>query len=88
MYGSFSQANLESDVRNIENLYHANGFLQAKVVSQVIDDYQGKKGNIKITIRIEEGTQTKVGKLTIEGNKAISDDEVRQLVSTTQGQPY
>lgn len=86
--GSFSQANLARDVQNIENLYHANGFLQAKVVSQVVDDYEGKKGNIKVTIHIDEGVQTKVGKLAIEGNKAVSEDEVRQLISTTPGQPY
>ncbi len=86
--GSFSQAGLARDVQNIENLYRANGFLQAKVVSQIEDNYQGKKGNIKATIRIDEGVQTKVGKLAIEGNQAISEDDVRQLISTTPGQPY
>jgi outer membrane protein insertion porin family len=88
LYGLFSQSNLARDVQSIDNLYRANGFLQAKVVSNVVDDYQGKKGHIKVTIHIDEGAQTTVGKLAIEGNQAVSEAQLRELVSTTQGQPY
>jgi outer membrane protein insertion porin family len=88
LYGLFSQAKLAGDVQSLQNLYHANGFLQAKVGSKVEDDYQGKKGHIKITIHIDEGAQTTVGKLTIEGNQAVSETKIRELVSTTPGQPY
>ena len=88
LYGLFSQTNLARDVQSIDNLYRANGFLQAKVVSNVVDDYQSKKGHIKVTIHIDEGAQTTVGKLTIEGNQAVSETQIRELVSTTQGQPY
>ncbi|HEV3036331.1 MAG TPA: outer membrane protein assembly factor BamA [Candidatus Angelobacter sp.] len=88
LYGLFSQANLARDVQSIEESYHANGFLQAKVVSNVEDNYEGKKAHLKITIHIDEGAQTTVGKLTIEGNQAVSEATIRQLISTTQGQPY
>jgi outer membrane protein assembly complex protein YaeT len=88
LYGLFSQANLARDVQSIENLYRANGFLEAKVVSKVEDDYKGKKGQIKITIHIDEGAQTTVGKLTIEGTQAVSEAKIRELVATTSGQPY
>ncbi|HEV2988180.1 MAG TPA: outer membrane protein assembly factor BamA [Candidatus Angelobacter sp.] len=88
LYGLFSQANLARDVQSIEDLYHANGFLQAKVFSKVVDDYEEKKGHLKITIHIDEGMQTTVGKLTVEGNLVVSEDTIRGLVSTTQGQPY
>jgi outer membrane protein assembly complex protein YaeT len=75
-------------VSAIEGLYQANGFLQAKAGSTVEDDYEGKTGQIKITINIEEGPQTLVGKLTIEGNTAVPTETLMGLISSTEGQPY
>src|SRR5205807_632251 len=88
LYGVFSQSLLVRDVQSIENLYRNNGFLQAKVTSQTQDDYLGKKGHIKVTIHIDEGPLTTVGKLTVEGNRAVAEPQIRELISTTQGQPY
>jgi len=88
LYGLFSQSMLARDVQSIENLYRDNGFLQAKVTSQAQDNYLGKKGHIRVAIHIDEGPQTTVGKLTIEGNKAVSEAQIRDLISTTHGQPY
>jgi len=88
LYGVFSQTMLGRDVASIENLYHSNGFLQAKVTPNVQDDLAGTKGHLKVTIHIDEGLQTTVSKLIVEGNKAIPDEQIRELVSTTAGQPY
>lgn len=88
LHGLYSQSLLARDVRNIESLYHSNGFLQAKVTSNVQDDYRGKKGAIKVSLKIEEGPQTLVGTLDIGGNSAISTDTIRNLIQMTEGQPY
>lgn len=88
LHGLFSQALLAHDVSSIESLYRANGFLQVKVGSTVEDDYEGKIGHIKVTINIQEGTQTLVGKLDIEGNSAVPTETLMGLVSSTEGQPY
>jgi outer membrane protein assembly complex protein YaeT len=72
----------------IEGLYRANGFLQVKVTPTVEDDYRGKIGQIKVTVKIDEGQQTVVGKLTIQGNAAVPTDTIMNLISSTEGQPY
>ncbi len=87
-YGLFSQAILNHDLQAIQNLYLTNGFRQAKVASQVQDNYGGKKGRLRVVVSITEGPQTTVGKLAFEGNKELTGDEIRSLVSSTEGQPY
>lgn len=88
LYGLFSQSILARDIQAIKNLYLNNGFLQVKVTPDVEDDYEGKKGRLKVALMIDEGLQTTVGKLDIEGNTGISSDELRGSVSAAEGQPY
>jgi outer membrane protein assembly complex protein YaeT len=85
--GLFSQSILAHDLQSIENLYHNNGFLQVKVTPQVNDNY-GKEGHIRVVVNIDEGSQTLVGKLTIEGNEALPDGQIRGMISASAGQPY
>lgn len=87
LYGLFSQSILARDVQAVENLYHANGFLQAKVTPEVQDNY-GKKGHIRVVLNINEGVQTVVGKLLIEGNEALPEGQIRGMISASDGQPY
>jgi outer membrane protein assembly complex protein YaeT len=87
-HGVFSQATLARDVRAIENLYRSNGFLAAAVTPEVQDNYHGQIGHIGVILTIVEGPQTTVGKLTIEGNSALSTDEIHDLIGAKEGQPY
>ena len=41
--GRFSRRLIDSDAESMHGLYDANGFLDAKVAGQVMDDYQGKR---------------------------------------------
>jgi outer membrane protein assembly complex protein YaeT len=86
-YGLFSQSILQHDTQAIERLYRANGFLQVKVAPRVDDNY-GKEGRIRVIFDINEGPQTTVGKLTIEGNQALPDAQIRGMISAAEGQPY
>ncbi|HET8891769.1 MAG TPA: POTRA domain-containing protein [Candidatus Angelobacter sp.] len=87
LYGLFSQSILTRDVQSIENLYRNNGFLQVKVTPDVQDNY-GKRGHIRVQLTIDEGAQTLVGKLTIEGNDALPEGQVRGMITASEGQPY
>jgi len=88
LHGLYSQSMVARDVSSIEGLYRANGFLQTKVVSRVDDQDRGKAGYIKIFFHIDEGPQTLVGKLAIQGNSAVPDNVLRGLIVSTDGQPY
>src|SRR6516164_7782601 len=84
----FSRRLLDSDVLSIKSLYAANGFLSAKVEAKILDDYEGKNGDLVIQFEIQEGKQTLVSSLDIEGMHAISEEEIRSVVGSLPGQPY
>jgi len=87
-FGHFSQTMLARDLQSIENLYRSNGFQNVKVKSDVIDDYLGQRGRIKVIIAVEEGAQTRVAKLTVDGVSSLPLDQVMDQLTTTDGQPY
>ena len=86
--GRFSRRLLESDRDSMRNLYLANGFLEATVDGQALDNYKGKEGDLVIRFAIQEGKQTRVASLNIEGIHAFKEDELLGVVASTPGQPY
>jgi outer membrane protein insertion porin family len=86
--GRFSQRLIDADVASMANLYHANGFLSARVTKRVQDNYQGKEGRLFVTFLVDEGPQTRVASLSVEGNHAFSKDQLMGVVGSTPGQPY
>ena len=87
-HGRFSQPMMNQDVESITALYRSNGFLQASVEAQLMDDVGGKQGEMAVVYRIQEGPQTRVTHLTIEGDKSFPKDQILQLLNTQEGQPF
>jgi outer membrane protein insertion porin family len=86
--GRFSRRLVESDAQSMRDLYQANGFLEAKVDAHVEDNYKGKEGDVFISFKIEEGKQTRVASLSIEGIHAFKESELLEVIGSTPGQPY
>ncbi len=86
--GRFSRRVVESDAQSMRNLYTANGFLEAKVDAATDDNYKGRKGDLAIHFNIQEGMQTRVASLKLEGVHAFKEDELLGDVASTPGQPY
>ena len=86
--GRFSRRLIESDGQSMRSLYEANGFLEAKVEPQIEDDYKGREGDVHVRFKVQEGKQTRVASLTIEGNHAFKVDTLLGVVGSTPGQPY
>lgn len=84
----FSSGQLTSDVASIAELYQSNGFREVQVSSDLMDNYRGHPGDLLITFRIAEGPQTRIANLMIEGNRAISSQELSGAIGSTAGQPY
>jgi outer membrane protein insertion porin family len=83
----YSQRMLDSDVASMKNLYAANGFLSAKVVGTPVEKGQ-KSGQLLVRFDIDEGKQTLVSSLKLEGMKAIPEQELRGVLGSLPGQPY
>jgi outer membrane protein insertion porin family len=84
----FSQQMLDADVLSMKNLYLANGFLAATVVAKTETEPKQKGGDLLLHFEIDEGKQTLVAGLKLEGMQAISEKELRSVVGSLPGQPY
>jgi outer membrane protein insertion porin family len=86
-HGTYSQALLRGAIRDIENMYRANGFAQVKVDASVEDNYRGAKNQLAVTVHIDEGPQTRVGTFKIVGSTQLGDPALQNLY-TGPGQPF
>ncbi|MCU1338149.1 MAG: surface antigen [Bryobacterales bacterium] len=87
-HGRYSTAFLRRDEQSITNLYQSNGFRDVKVTSIVNDDYQGKQGDVAIKIQVVEGPQWFVSKLSFSGVDSLAVDDLRNSLSSVEGQPF
>jgi outer membrane protein insertion porin family len=86
--GRFSRRLVDTDAQSMQSLYQANGFLDAKVTPDVKDNYKGKEGDLFISFTVQEGKQTRVASLAIDGIHAFKEEELLGVVGSTPGQPY
>jgi outer membrane protein insertion porin family len=86
--GRFSQQLLEADVSGVRDLYLANGFLHVAVTSEIEKNHGGKQNDLFVHIHIQEGAQTLVGKLTIEGKLSVNQKDLLDLIGSSNGEPY
>ncbi len=86
--GRYSSELLQDDATSIRTLYAANGFQEAIVQSQLTDDYKGHHGDLSVRFVIQEGQQTRVASLAIQGNVQLSQDELLGVIGSSKGQPF
>ncbi|OLB28107.1 MAG: hypothetical protein AUH13_20840 [Acidobacteria bacterium 13_2_20CM_58_27] len=86
--GRFSRRLVDLDAQSMQGLYQANGFLDARVIPWVEDNYKGKEGDLFISFTVLEGKQTRVASLRIEGTQAFKEDELLGVIGSGPGQPY
>ena len=84
----FSRRLMDADALSMKNLYVSNGFLSASVDGQV-EETKGKKGgDLIVHFNIEEGKQTLVSSLQVEGTHALPEEEIRGVLGSLPGQPF
>jgi len=86
--GRFDQDSLDRSVSALINLYQARGFADSKVTASLDENYQGEAHRTFVVFHIEEGVQTRIHDLTING---LSENDRKQIGSsmlTRPGQPY
>lgn len=87
---SFQQRPLDASVAAMRALYAARGFGRAVVTART--DAAPAEGagdvTVPIDIQIQEGPQTRVGRVVVEGTSVLAETAVRALLSTQPGRPY
>jgi outer membrane protein assembly complex protein YaeT len=87
-HGRFSAGLLRRDEDSIVNLYQSNGFRDVKVTDRLDDHYQGHSGEQAVWITIEEGPQTFVNSLTVDGIEQLDKAKVLSSLSSVANQPF
>ncbi len=87
-HGRYSNAFLRRDKESISNLYRSNGFRDIAVTSEVADDYKGRKGDLEVTIKIDEGKQWIVSKLKVSGDKKLDLHRIVSTLNSSEDQPF
>jgi outer membrane protein assembly complex protein YaeT len=87
-HGRYSQSFASADKNAIESLYHDNGFRDAEVTVNTVDDYKGKKGDVAVRIDVDEGPQYTVGTLHVNGLDRLDKDTILSMLASSTGQPY
>ena len=87
-HGRYSEALRRRDEDTIAELYTQNGFRNVQVTSKVVDDYQGKVGDIAVFVLIKEGPQWFVSKLDVAGIQQLDASSILSTLSCAEGQPF
>ena len=66
----FDEDALTNDRKRVERMYQADGFYRASVKSEVVPDGEGR---VKVRLRVDEGTPTRVAELRILGLEAAPE---------------
>jgi len=77
----YTRAAAQGDVQRILNVYRASGYYNAQVEAKII---KLPYNRVDLVFEINEGESTKVQSITFIGNKAFSDSQLRDVISTSE----
>src|SRR6185312_5282357 len=77
----FTRARVQADVQRVLDVYRRQGRYAATVEPKIIELEQDR---VNLVFEIAEGGATKVKGIHFVGNKAFSDNQLRDVVSTTE----
>ena len=83
--GDLDEANLEQDAARLKAFYHNSGYIQAQVGEPQVEF---KENDIIITIKVDEGPQFKVGKVTFTGDLILTEEQFLESLKITEEEFY
>jgi outer membrane protein insertion porin family len=83
----FDRKKYGEDKKKILEFYQKNGYRDAQVLGDSIW-YSESKENMDILIRVKEGTQYRIRRITWQGNTVYSADELNQRLGMIPGEIY
>jgi outer membrane protein insertion porin family len=83
--GIFTRAKVQSDVQRIVELYRRSGRISATVTPQIIELPQKR---VDLIFKIDEGPKSGILSVNFLGNRAFSDNDLRDVVVTEESRWY
>jgi outer membrane protein insertion porin family len=97
-HGTYSQALVSADVNALTAVYRNNGFADVKVTPETSTpegssapvngaaNLQGQSAPLAVIYNIDEGKQTRVASVTLQGNDHVDAAKLTPLLNTAPGQ--
>jgi outer membrane protein insertion porin family len=79
--GIYTRARIQEDVGKIVELYRLSGRISATVTPKLV---QLEQNRVDVVFEIDEGAQTGIRAITFLGNRAFSDNDLREVMVTKQ----
>ncbi|CAN7349323.1 outer membrane protein assembly factor BamA [Phenylobacterium sp. LjRoot219] len=83
--GIFTKSKVQTDVARIVELYRRSGRISANVTPQIV---QLPQKRVDLIFKIDEGPKSGILRVNFLGNKAYSDNDLRDVVVTEQSRWY
>lgn len=83
--GDLDEQSLEQDISKIAAYYHNHGYIQARIGDPELD-YD--KNSIRISVKIDEGPQFKVGEVDVTGDLIRAKEELLNTVKIAKQQVF
>ncbi|HEV7983481.1 MAG TPA: outer membrane protein assembly factor BamA [Xanthobacteraceae bacterium] len=77
--GTYSKATVQADVQRILEVYQRSGRYDVRVVPKIVELPNGR---VDLIFEIDEGVKTGVAKIIFVGNKAFSDQRLKDVIKT------
>jgi outer membrane protein insertion porin family len=84
--GTYHKEDIEEDARRLREYYHSQGFFEVNIRPIVRPD--PNMGDMDVEFVVWEGTQYKVRQIEFEGNKYLTDEQLREGLVLHSGQPF
>lgn len=81
----YSRTQVQNDVKRLLDIYRTNGRYSATVTPEVIPLEQNR---VNLVFKIEEGSVTKIEKISFIGNENFSDEALRDVVRSSEKRWY
>ncbi|QPJ63940.1 MAG: outer membrane protein assembly factor BamA [Candidatus Nitrohelix vancouverensis] len=85
--GIYKKDLLKLDTFRIESFYQDHGFIKVRVLEPKID-INRKDKEIYIVIPLEEGKQFRIGKVEVQGNDILNEDDIYAAIKSKPGDVY
>ena len=82
----FTEEGFEEDKESILKKYKANGYRDARIISDTLRRINNK--NVALDIKLEEGDKYYFGEIKFIGNSVFTDNQLRQLLGIKEGDVY
>lgn len=85
---AYSAKMLGTDIDSVKGVYQAQGFLDAKITPEFNYYYKDVPQNLFVTLKIQEGERTMVGKVDLQGVTGEQEKVLQSRLANRPGQFY